>query len=381
MEVYLDNSATTLPYEEVIEEVCSAMRNYYGNPSSAHSLGFKAEQKLREIRVDIASSINATSEEIIFTSGGSESNNFLIKGFAKSTSHIITTKIEHPSVTNTFKVLEDLGTKVTYIDVDENGRINVKQLIDSINKDTQIVSIMHVNNEVGVIQDIELIGKLIKEKSNRAKFHVDAVQSYGKLTIDVEKYKIDLLSTSAHKIHGPRGIGFAYVRKGLIPLSLINGGGQERNLRSGTENLAGIAGFATAAQIMCKNQNENFNNVLEIKKYFIDKLSRLEDVIINSKLEDSFTPYILSASFKGVKGEVLLHCLEEKGIYVSTGSACSAKSPNKNSEILKALGRNLEEQKGTIRFSFSEYNKKEEIDYVVIELEKSLEFLRKLNKR
>ena len=381
MEVYLDNSATTLPYEEVIEEVCSAMRNYYGNPSSAHSLGFMAEQKLRQIRVNIAGSINATSEEIIFTSGGSESNNFLIKGFAKSTSHIITTKIEHPSVANTFKALEDLGTKVTYIDVDENGRVNVKQLIDSINKDTQIVSIMHVNNEVGVIQDIELIGKLIKEKSNRAKFHVDAVQSYGKLPIDVEKYKIDLLSTSAHKIHGPRGIGFAYVRKGLIPLSLISGGGQERNLRSGTENLAGISGFATAAQIMCKNQNENFNNVLEIKKYLIDKLSQLEDVIINSKLEDSFTPYILSASFKGVKGEVLLHCLEEKGIYVSTGSACSAKSPNKNSEILKALGRNLEEQKGTIRFSFSEYNKKEEIDYVVIELEKSLEFLRKLNKR
>ncbi|MBZ9688792.1 cysteine desulfurase [Clostridium estertheticum] len=381
MEVYLDNSATTMPYEEVIDDVCSTMRNYYGNPSSAHSLGFKAEQKLREIRVNIAKSINATSEEIIFTSGGSESNNFLIKGFVKSTSHIITTKIEHSSVANTFRSLVDLGAKVTYIDVDENGRINVEQLKSSITRDTQIVSIMHVNNEVGVIQDLEFIGKLIKENSNRAKFHVDAVQSYGKIPIDVEKFKIDLLSTSAHKIHGPRGIGFAYVRKGLIPNSLINGGGQERNLRSGTENLAGIVGFGTAAKIMCKNQHANFNNVLEIKKYFIDKLSQLDDVIINSKLEASFTPYILSASFKGVKGEVLLHCLEEKGIYVSTGSACSAKSPNKSSEILKALGRNLEEQKGTIRFSFSEYNNKEQIDYVVVELDKSLKFLRKLNKR
>jgi cysteine desulfurase len=380
MEIYLDNSATTMPYEEVIEAVCGTMKNYYGNPSSSHSLGFKAEQKLREVRANIAKSINASSEEIIFTSGGSESNNFLIKGFAKTTSHIITTKIEHSSVINTFKSLEDLGIKVTYIDVDENGRINVDQLIGSITKDTQIVSIAHVNSEVGVMQDIELIGKLIKQKSSRAKFHVDAVQSYGKLLIDVEKFNIDLLSTSAHKIHGPRGIGFAYIRKGLMPNSLINGGGQERNLRSGTENLAGIAGFGVAVEIMCKNQYENFNKVLDLKKYFIEKLSALDDVIINSKLEAHFTPYILSVSFKGVKGEVLLHSLEEKGIYVSTGSACSSKS-HKSSEVLKSLGRSLEEQGGTIRFSFCEYNNKDEIDYVINELHKSLEFLRKLNKR
>lgn len=380
MEIYLDNSATTKPYEEVIEAVGNTMRNYYGNPSSAHSLGFKAEQKLREVRANIAKSINASSEEIIFTSGGSESNNFLIKGFAKSGSHIITSNIEHSSVKNTFKALEDLGSKVTYIDVDENGRLNIKQLIDSITKDTQIVSIMHVNSEVGVIQDIELIGKLIKEKSARVKFHVDAVQSYGKLLIDVEKFNIDLLSTSAHKIHGPRGIGFAYIRKGLMPNSLISGGGQERNLRSGTENLAGIVGFGTAAEIMYKNQYENYSNALKLKKYFIEKLSNLENVIINSKLEAYFTPYILSVSFKGIKGEILLHALEEKGIYVSTGSACSSKS-HKSSQILKALGRNLEEQGGTIRFSFSEDNNKEEINYVISELDKSLKFLRKLNKR
>jgi cysteine desulfurase len=380
MEIYLDNSATTLPYEEVIEVVSSTMKNYYGNPSSSHSLGFKAEQKLREIRVNLAKSINACSEEIIFTSGGSESNNFLIKGFAKASSHIITTKIEHSSVINSFKSLEDLGVKVTYVDVDENGRINVEKLISSITKETQIVSIAHVNSEIGVIQDIELIGKLIKEKSNRAKFHVDAVQSYGKLSIDVEKCNIDLLSTSAHKIHGPRGIGFAYIRKGLMPNSLINGGGQERNLRSGTENLAGIAGFGIAAEIMCKNQYENFNKVLDLKKYFVENLSNLEDVVINSKLDDHFTPYILSVSFRGVKGEVLLHSLEEKGIYVSTGSACSSKS-TKSSEVLKSLGRSLQEQGGTIRFSFCEFNNKEEIDYVIVELHKSLKFLRKLNKR
>lgn len=381
MEIYLDNSATTIPYEEVIEVVCSTMKNYYGNPSSAHSLGFKAEQKLREMRGNIAKSINASFEEIIFTSGGSESNNFLIKGFVKPTSHLITTKIEHPSVKNTFKALESLGIRVTYIDVDDNGRIDIKQLIDSITGDTQIVSIMHVNNEVGNIQDIELIGKLIKEKSNRAKFHVDAVQSYGKIPIDVKKFNIDLLSTSAHKIHGPRGIGFAYVKKGLIPNCLISGGGQERNLRSGTENLAGIVGFETAVELSLKNQKDNFNSVLDVKKYFIEKLSNVEDVIINSKLNSYFTPYILSVSFKGVKGEVLLHSLEEKGIYVSTGSACSSKSNNKNSEVLKALGRTLEDQKGTIRFSFSHYNNKEEIDYVIDELNKSLKFLRKLNKR
>jgi cysteine desulfurase len=381
MEIYLDNSATTMPYEEVIKAVSSTMRDYYGNPSSAHSLGFKAEQKLREMRVNFAKSINATSDEIIFTSGGSESNNFLIKGFAKATSHIITTKIEHPSVKNTFKALEDTGVKVTYIDVDENGRVNIEQLIDSITKDTQIVSIMHVNNEVGIIQDLEQIGKLIKEKSNRAKFHVDAIQSYGKLPIDVKKFNIDLLSTSAHKIHGPRGIGFAYVKRGLIPNCLISGGGQEKNLRSGTENLAGIVGFETAAQICFKNQQDNFNSVLEVKKYFIQRLEQLEGVVINGSLKSYFTPYILSVSFKGVKGEVLLHSLEEKGIYVSTGSACSSKSPNKNSHILSALGRSIEQQIGTIRFSFSEYNNKEEIDFVIEELFKSLKFLRKLNKR
>ena len=381
MEIYLDNSATTMPYEEVIEAMGSTMRNYYGNPSSAHSLGFKAEQKLREIRVNISKSINASSEEIIFTSGGSESNNFLIKGFAKPGSHIITTKIEHSSVKNTFKALECLGIEVTYIDVDDSGRIDIEKLKGSITKDTQIVSIMHVNSEIGVIQDIELIGKLIKEKSSRAKFHVDAVQSYGKFHIDVKKCNIDLLSTSAHKIHGPRGIGFAYIRKGLLPNCLISGGGQERNLRSGTENVAGIVGFGIAAEIMYKNREGNFNKVLEIKKYLIEKLSVLEDVIINSKLEDHFTPYILSVSFKGIKGEVLLHSLEEKGIYVSTGSACASNSPSKSSEALKALGRNIEEQEGTIRFSFSEFNNVEEIDYVIIELEKSLKFLRKLNKR
>jgi cysteine desulfurase len=380
MEIYLDNSATTLPYEEVIEAVSNTMSKFYGNPSSAHSLGFKAEQKLRETRLNIAKSINASCEEIIFTSGASESNNFLIKGFAKVGSHIITTKIEHSSVTNTFKALEDSGVNVTYIDVDENGRINTSQLIDSITKDTQIVSITHVNSEVGVIQDIELIGKLIKEKSSRAKFHVDAVQSYGKLPIDVKKFNIDLLSTSAHKIHGPRGIGFAYIREGLLPISLINGGGQERKFRSGTENLAGIVGFGIATEIMFKNQYDNFNRVLELKKYFIEKLSKIGDVLINSKLESYYTPYILSASFIGVKGEVLLHSLEEKGIYVSTGSACSAKS-HKNSEVLKAMGRNIQQQAGTIRFSFCEYNNNDEIDYVIVELEKSLKFLRKLNKR
>ena len=213
MEVYFDNSATTKPYEEVIEEVSNTMREYFANPSSAHSLGFKAEQKLKECRESIAGTIKAQSDEIIFTSGGSESNNFLLRGFSKSGNHIITSTVEHPSVLNTFKALEKEGVKVSYISLKENGQIDIEELLNAITKDTVIVSIIHVNNEVGIIQDIEKIGNAIKEKSTRVKFHVDAVQSYGKISIDVQKCKVDLMSTSGHKLHGPRGVGFAYIRK------------------------------------------------------------------------------------------------------------------------------------------------------------------------
>lgn len=377
MEVYLDNSATTRPYDEVIEAVADTMKNYYGNPSSAHMLGMRAEQKLNESRDIIARTLNCTRDEIIFTSGGSESNNFLIKGFVKEGGHLITSRIEHPSVLNTCRELEASGVRITYLDVDEHGRVNIEQLKNSITSDTMLVTLMHVNNEIGTVEYIEKIGNIIKEKSNRAKFHVDAVQSYGKFRIDVKKAKIDLLSASGHKIHGPRGIGFSYIRKGLVPKALIAGGGQEKNFRSGTENLPGIVGFAKAADIMYKNADQNFNKVKEVKNYFIGKLSALPKIRINSIASEDFSPYVLSVSFTGVRSEVLLHALEDKGIYVSTGSACHSKD-TKDSHVLKAIGLRDEEVKGTIRFSFNEDNTIEEIDYVMEQLEKSLKFLRRV---
>ncbi|NLZ33769.1 MAG: aminotransferase class V-fold PLP-dependent enzyme, partial [Clostridiales bacterium] len=215
MDIYLDNSATTKPYKEVIEEITGAMEEYYGNPSSLHKIGLMAEKKLNEAREFLAKTINASKDEIYFTSGGSESNNLIIKGLVKPEHHVITTVFEHHSVLMTYNELEREGVKVTYLKVDKNGRISLDELKNSISKDTVLVSIMHVNNEMGAIQDIEAIGKIIKENSSRAKFHVDAVQSYGKLDIDVKKMNIDLLTASSHKIHGPKGIGFSYIKKGI----------------------------------------------------------------------------------------------------------------------------------------------------------------------
>ena len=379
MEVYFDNSATTKAYEEVYEEMADTMRNYYGNPSSAHSLGLKAEDKLRQSRKIFADILNCTEGEIIFTSGGSESNNFLLKGFIKPGLHIITTKIEHPSVTAVCAYLEKQGVQVTYLDVDKFGQVDLDQLSQSIKKETAIVSIMHVNNEFGAIQDLEAIGNLIKEKSNRAKFHVDAVQSFCKLKIDVKKCKIDLLSASGHKVHGPRGIGIAYMKKDLYPEPLIHGGGQEKTFRSGTENLPAICGFAIAAKRMYENINDNYAKVNSIKEYFIEKLKGIDNTIINSPLTDKFSSYILSTSFKKVRGEVLIHALEDKGIFVSTGSACSSKKIS-YSPILAYIGLDKKDAEGTIRFSFNEQNTKEEVDYVIDNLNNSLKFLRRLSR-
>ncbi|GAA0178722.1 cysteine desulfurase family protein [Clostridium sediminicola] len=377
MEVYFDNAATTKPYDEVINEVADVMRNYYGNPSSAHKLGIIAEQKMEQSRIEVSKVLNCSKDEIIFTSGGTESNNLLIKGFVGNNGHIITNDIEHPSVLNTFKELEKNNCSVTYIKVDRNGQIDLKTLEESITDKTTLLSIMHVNNEIGSVQDIETIGNILKKKSRRAKFHVDAVQSFGKYTIDVKKSKIDLLSASGHKIHGPRGVGIAYIKKGLIPKSIILGGGQERNFRAGTENLPGIAGFAKATEMIYKDLESNYQKVLNLKSYFIEKLSSIEDIKINSKLTDNFSPYILSVSFKGIRGEVLLHLLEEKNIFVSTGSACSSKN-TKGSHVLKGIGIGRKEIEGTIRFSFNSKNTIEEVDYLYDILNNSLKFLRRV---
>lgn len=380
MNVYFDNSATTKPYDEVIEAVSKGMKEYFGNPSSLHKIGMNCEKRLNEAREYFASTIKCNKEEIYFTSGGSEGNNLILKGLLKPGHHFITTAFEHHSIISTCKQLEEKGVKVTYLDVDSEGRISLEDLEEAITKDTVLVSIMQVNNEIGVIQDIEAIGKLIKERSSRAKFHVDAVQGYGKLPIDVNKSNVDFLTVASHKIHGPKGVGFIYIKKGIILNSLISGGSQEKGIRAGTENLPGIIGFEKAAQITFEEMESRYDKVLELKKYFVERLNEIKDIRINGEI-DGFSPYILNVSFLGVRAEVLLHLLEEQNIYVATGSACTSKSSAAHgSYVIKSLGLSNKEVESAIRFSFSYENTKEEVDYTIDVLKKSLMFLRRVKR-
>lgn len=380
MNVYFDNSATTKPYDEVIEAVSKGMKEYFGNPSSLHKIGMNCEKRLNEAREYFASTIKCNKEEIYFTSGGSEGNNLILKGLLKPGHHFITTTFEHHSIISTCKQLEEKGVKVTYLDVDSEGRISLEDLEEAITKDTVLVSIMQVNNEIGVIQDIEAIGKLIKERSSRAKFHVDAVQGYGKLPIDVNKSNVDFLTVASHKIHGPKGVGFIYIKKGIILNSLISGGSQEKGIRAGTENLPGIIGFEKAAQMTFEEMESRYDKVLELKKYFVERLNEIKDIRVNGEI-DGFSPYILNVSFLGVRAEVLLHLLEEQNIYVATGSACTSKSSAAHgSYVIKSLGLSNKEVESAIRFSFSYENTKEEVDYTIDVLKKSLMFLRRVKR-
>ena len=380
MNVYFDNSATTKPYDEVIEAVSKGMKEYFGNPSSLHKIGMNCEKRLNEAREYFASTIKCNKEEIYFTSGGSEGNNLILKGLLKPGHHFITTAFEHHSIISTCKQLEEKGVKVTYLDVDSEGRISLEDLEEAITKDTVLVSIMQVNNEIGVIQDIEAIGKLIKERSSRAKFHVDAVQGYGKLHIDVNKSNVDFLTVASHKIHGPKGVGFIYIKKGIILNSLISGGSQEKGIRAGTENLPGIIGFEKAAQMTFEEMESRYDKTLELKKYFVERLNEIKDIRINGEI-DGFSPYILNVSFLGVRAEVLLHLLEEQNIYVATGSACTSKSSAAHgSYVIKSLGLSNKEVESAIRFSFSYENTKEEVDYTIDVLKKSLMFLRRVKR-
>lgn len=380
MNVYFDNSATTKPYYEVIEAVSKGMKEYFGNPSSLHKIGMNCEKRLNEAREYFASTIKCNKEEIYFTSGGSEGNNLILKGLLKPGHHFITTAFEHHSIISTCKQLEEKGVKVTYLDVDSEGRISLEDLEEAITKDTVLVSIMQVNNEIGVIQDIEAIGKLIKERSSRAKFHVDAVQGYGKLPIDVNKSNVDFLTVASHKIHGPKGVGFIYIKKGIILNSLISGGSQEKGIRAGTENLPGIIGFEKAAQMTFEEMESRYDKVLELKKYFVERLNEIKDIRVNGEI-DGFSPYILNVSFLGVRAEVLLHLLEEQNIYVATGSACTSKSSAAHgSYVIKSLGLSNKEVESAIRFSFSYENTKEEVDYTIDVLKKSLMFLRRVKR-
>ena len=356
--IYFDNSATTKIDYEVLKEVVETMNNNFANASSLHKLGYEVEQKIINAKKGIANLIGAKEDEIYFTSGGTESNNIAILGvcdaYKKYGNKIITTKIEHPSVLKCFNELENRGFEVCYLDVDNRGYIDIDNLINEVDENTIFVSIMYVNNEIGTIQKIDEIFKRIKEKNKNTIFHTDAVQSFGKLKINV-KY-IDLMSVSGHKIHAQKGIGFLYVRNGVRLNNIIFGAGQQKGLRSGTINNEGIIGIYKASEKAYKNLEENFQKIREVREEIIKLKDKIENMSINGD-EENGIPYILSLSFKDVKGEVLLHSLEEKGIYVSTGSACGSKSKKNLSMIYYVNEENLG---STIRVSFSFDNTLEE---------------------
>lgn len=383
--IYLDNCSTTKPRKEVIETISNCMLYDFGNPSSLHKIGLNAEKILNNARENIASFLYCKDNEIYFTSGGTESNNIAIQGAIKAKKrngkHIITTKLEHPSVINIIKEYEKEGYEVTYLSNDEYGRIDISELEESIKEDTILIAIIHINNEIGVIQDIKKISQIIKSKNPNIHFHVDGVQSFGKLNISVNELGVDSFSFSAHKIHGPKGIGGLYLRGKSRIEPIIFGGNQEKSLRSGTENIPSIAGFSKAVDITKDNLLKEKSEVEAIKTKFADYfLKNISDIKINSPLDETGSSYILSVSFKDVRGEVLLHMLEDKDIYVSTGSACSSKS-NKKSHVLKAIGINDNLIEGTIRFCFSYENINDDIDFVLDEINRFVSDIRKITRR
>ena len=377
MEIYLDNSATTKPYQEVVDKMVLALTTQYGNPSSIYKKGIEVEREIKEIRRNIARSLGAKENEIYFTSGGTECNNTIIRSVArlnkKTKNHIISTVIEHPSVLDTLKDLESEGFEVTYLPVDKDGKISIEDLKNAIKKETILVSIMHVNNEIGTIQPIEEIGKYLKSLDEKIYLHVDAVQSYAKIKFRPSRYNIDFMSVSGHKLHGPKGIGFMYVKENNRIKPLLTGGGQEIGIRSGTENVPGIYGIGEAVKVINKDLEGTIDKIRELRDLLKEEiLANIDDVKINTP-EDGVC-HVLNVSFRGVRGEVLLHYLEQKEIYVSTGSACSSKK--KGSHVLNAIGLTPEEIEGAIRFSLSDLNTKEEILETIKVLKESVSDLR-----
>lgn len=385
MIVYLDNSSTTKPRDEVVDEMCNMLKFEYGNPSSLHRMGLEVEKRLEHSRKIISDFINCEKDEIFFTAGGTESNNISVQGLLnkniKRGNHIITTKYEHSSVLNIIKYYENKGLKVTYLDLDEYGMINLEQLENSISESTILVAIMMVNNEIGTILPINNISKTVKSKNRNTKIHVDGIQAFGKLDIDVNKLNIDTFSFSSHKIHGPKGVGGLYVKKDILLEPIIYGGNQERGIRSGTENTPGIVGLGKAVEILSEKHKKESDYIRKVKDYFVKKLiDTVDGIKINSLLDERCAPHILNVSFNGVRGEVLLHYLEDNGIYVSTASACSSHG-KKKSHVLAAIGLNEEEIEGAIRFSFSNNNTLEEINYAIEKIQQSVRDIRRITMR
>ncbi|WLD92384.1 cysteine desulfurase family protein [Alkalihalobacillus sp. AL-G] len=352
--IYFDNSATTKPFPEVLKTYVTVSENYFANPSSIHRLGSEVERLLSKARMQLAQLIGVDQNEIIFTSGGTEANNLAIKGIATRHhtrgKHIITTEVEHASCFEAFKQLEDIGFDVTYLSVDQNGRISAEDVERALRDDTILVSVMHVNNEIGTIQPVQEIGELLKQYP-KTFFHVDHIQAIGKVPLQYKHSGIDLCSFSSHKFHGPKGVGFLYVRKGVSPYPLLAGGAQERNFRAGTENVPGIVGMTKALRLTFEKAETNMGKMKELTSYLREQLNDMETTCINTP-ENESAPHILNFSVPGIKPEVLIHALEEREIYVSTKSACSSKS-NDISRVLEATGHDYARASSAIRISFN----------------------------
>ncbi|MCU6747951.1 MULTISPECIES: cysteine desulfurase family protein [Lachnospiraceae] len=380
MEIYLDNSATTRCYPEVGELVYKVMCQDYGNPSSMHKKGVEAEHYVKEAKERIAKILKVAPKEIYFTSGGTESDNLALIGCARANrragNHLITSSIEHPAVLNTMRHLEEEGFRVTYLPVDENGRIRLDALQEALCEDTILVSVMYVNNEVGSVQPVEEAAKIVKQYDPRILFHSDAVQGFGKYHIYPKRTGIDLLTASGHKIHGPKGIGFLYIGEKVKIQPIVFGGEQQKNIRSGTENVPGIAGLGLASLKIYQDLDVKVALMRELKEYFLEGISKIEDTTVHGLTDENSAPHIISLGVAGVRSEVLLHALEEKGIYVSSGSACSSNHPS-ISGVLKGIGAAREYLDATLRFSMSEFTTKEEIDYTLETLYNCVPVLRK----
>lgn len=384
MEAYLDNSATTRCYGEVKDIVVKTMLEDYGNPSAMHTKGVQAEMYVKDAASKLARILKVTEKEILFTSGGTESNNLALIGGAmankRAGNHIITTAVEHAAVARPVEFLKEQGFDVTILPVDEQGVIKLDVLEAALREDTILVSTMYVNNEVGSVMPVEKIAALVHEKSPKALYHVDAIQAFGKFRIYPKKAGIDLLSVSGHKIHGPKGVGFLYISSKAKVQPMILGGGQQNGMRSGTDNVPGIAGLGVAAEKIYTDLDKKVEHLYQLKERMAKGLEELGDVIINGMPLRQGAPQILSVSFMGIRSEVLLHTLEEKGIYISAGSACSSHK-RKASATLTAMGMPASQIECTVRISFSEENTFEEIDYCLDILKEIVPLLRRYSRR
>ncbi len=385
MEVYLDNSATTKCYESVRDIVGKVMCVDYGNPSSMHKKGVDAEAYIKESKETFAKLLKVQEKEIFYTSGGTESDNLALIGCARANhragKHLITSSIEHPAILNTMRYLEEEeGFRVTYLPVDKDGRIRLDVLEKSLCEETILVSIMYVNNEVGSVQPMEEAIKIVKNYNPSILFHVDAVQGFGKYRIFPKRMGIDLMSISGHKIHGPKGVGVLYVNEKVKIKPIVFGGQQQKNVRSGTENVPGIAGIGVAAKEIYTDFDNKIQGMRNLKNYFVEEVSKIDNTTIHGRIDEMSAPHIISVGFAGIRSEVLLHTLEDRGIYVSSGSACASNHPE-ISGVLKGIGAGSEYLDATLRFSFSEFTTKEEIDYTLDVLQECVPMLRKYTRR